>query len=203
MREINEAFGVKPPFDTDLIRQDVMVNQFTEYKKEFPMPVVFPPQVMKVSVLAARLSRPRGSLMGLGGMGGAGGGADREAPRSEQRDLRGKDHFPVGVQPRLTDWDWGSPWLSLRPRGRARAQNVLSEWISKKGLKQYHVAETEKYAHVTFFFNGGQEKQFEGEERCMVRTQRLRLKPWFCHRRRSSTPLPRGCPFSFFNASPA
>ncbi|KAF8639364.1 hypothetical protein AX17_001553 [Amanita inopinata Kibby_2008] len=46
--------------------------------------------------------------------------------------------------------------------------NVLAEWISKKGLKQAHVAETEKYAHVTFFFNGGVEKQFESEERHMI-----------------------------------
>ncbi|EEH49030.1 2,3-bisphosphoglycerate-independent phosphoglycerate mutase [Paracoccidioides brasiliensis Pb18] len=46
--------------------------------------------------------------------------------------------------------------------------NVLAEWLSKKGLKQCHVAETEKYAHVTFFFNGGVEKQFHGEERDMI-----------------------------------
>ena len=45
---------------------------------------------------------------------------------------------------------------------------VLAEWLSKKGLKQAHVAETEKYAHVTFFFNGGVEKQFEGEDRFMI-----------------------------------
>jgi 2,3-bisphosphoglycerate-independent phosphoglycerate mutase len=46
--------------------------------------------------------------------------------------------------------------------------NGLSEWISKKRLTQYHVAETEKYAHITFFFNGGREEPFEGEERGMV-----------------------------------
>lgn len=46
--------------------------------------------------------------------------------------------------------------------------NGLSEWVSKKGLSQYHVAETEKYAHVTFFFNGGREEPFDGEERKMV-----------------------------------
>ncbi|RAL10852.1 2,3-bisphosphoglycerate-independent phosphoglycerate mutase [Aspergillus homomorphus CBS 101889] len=46
--------------------------------------------------------------------------------------------------------------------------NVLAEWLSKKDLKQCHVAETEKYAHVTFFFNGGIEKQFEGEVRDMI-----------------------------------
>jgi len=46
--------------------------------------------------------------------------------------------------------------------------NVLAEWISKQGLKQFHTAETEKYAHVTFFFNGGREIQFEGEDRVLV-----------------------------------
>jgi 2,3-bisphosphoglycerate-independent phosphoglycerate mutase len=65
--------------------------------------------------------------------------------------------------------------------------NVLAEWLAKHDVKQAHVAgnvspllyalnflndgvseETEKYAHVTFFFNGGVEKQFSGEERHMV-----------------------------------
>ncbi|KAK7036254.1 BPG-independent [Favolaschia claudopus] len=46
--------------------------------------------------------------------------------------------------------------------------NVLTEWLSVKGVKQAHVAETEKYAHVTFFFAGGVEKQFDGEERFMI-----------------------------------
>ena len=46
--------------------------------------------------------------------------------------------------------------------------NVLAEWLGKNNIKQCHVAETEKYAHVTFFFNGGVEKQFPGEEREMI-----------------------------------
>lgn len=46
--------------------------------------------------------------------------------------------------------------------------NVLAETLAKAGVKQAHVAETEKYAHVTFFFNGGVEKQFENEERFMI-----------------------------------
>jgi len=46
--------------------------------------------------------------------------------------------------------------------------NVLADWLSKQGIKQSHIAETEKYAHVTFFFNGGQEVQYEGEERDMI-----------------------------------
>ncbi|KAL9068794.1 MAG: hypothetical protein Q9157_006400 [Trypethelium eluteriae] len=49
-----------------------------------------------------------------------------------------------------------------------RMGNVLAEWLGKQGTKQCHIAETEKYAHVTFFFNGGIEKQFEGEERELI-----------------------------------
>ncbi|KAK2800584.1 hypothetical protein FQN51_005967 [Onygenales sp. PD_10] len=51
--------------------------------------------------------------------------------------------------------------------------NVLAEWLGKKSIKQCHVAETEKYAHVTFFFNGGVEKQFPGEEREMIPSPRV------------------------------
>lgn len=47
-------------------------------------------------------------------------------------------------------------------------ENTLGDYISAQGLKQFRVAETEKYAHVTFFFNGGVEKEIEGEERCLV-----------------------------------
>ena len=47
-------------------------------------------------------------------------------------------------------------------------RNCLGEIISREGLKQLRIAETEKYAHVTFFFNGGKEKEFEGEERIMI-----------------------------------
>ena len=47
-------------------------------------------------------------------------------------------------------------------------KNTLGDYVSHCGLKQFRVAETEKYAHVTFFFNGGVEKQEEGEDRCLV-----------------------------------
>uniref|UniRef100_A0A7S2JMY2 phosphoglycerate mutase (2,3-diphosphoglycerate-independent) n=1 Tax=Cyanoptyche gloeocystis TaxID=77922 RepID=A0A7S2JMY2_9EUKA len=49
-----------------------------------------------------------------------------------------------------------------------KLENVLSEWISKQGLVQFHTAETEKYAHVTFFFNGGREEAFPNEDRKLV-----------------------------------
>lgn len=47
-------------------------------------------------------------------------------------------------------------------------KNVLAEVLSDAGKKQLHIAETEKYAHVTFFFNGGVEKQFPGEVRKLI-----------------------------------
>lgn len=46
--------------------------------------------------------------------------------------------------------------------------NTFGEYISKLGYTQLRIAETEKYAHVTFFFNGGEEKQYEGEDRILV-----------------------------------
>ncbi len=49
-----------------------------------------------------------------------------------------------------------------------RLHNVFGEYISKLGLSQLRLAETEKYAHVTFFFNGGREEAFDGEERILV-----------------------------------
>ncbi len=49
-----------------------------------------------------------------------------------------------------------------------KPKNTLAEIVSNAGLKQFHCAETEKYAHVTFFFNGGIGDAFPGEERCLV-----------------------------------
>lgn len=59
-------------------------------------------------------------------------------------------------------------------------QNTLAEYLSTKGKKQLHIAETEKYAHVTFFFNGGREAPFEGEDRILVASPKVKtydLKP--------------------------
>ena len=52
--------------------------------------------------------------------------------------------------------------------------NTFGEYISKKGLKQLRIAETEKYAHVTFFFNGGEERQYEGEDRILVPSPKVK-----------------------------
>ena len=58
--------------------------------------------------------------------------------------------------------------------------NTFGEYISNKGLTQLRIAETEKYAHVTFFFNGGEEKQYTGEDRILVPSPKVEtydLKP--------------------------
>ncbi|RSD34127.1 MAG: 2,3-bisphosphoglycerate-independent phosphoglycerate mutase, partial [Methanohalophilus sp.] len=47
-------------------------------------------------------------------------------------------------------------------------KNTLGEVLSRENMSQLRIAETEKYAHVTFFFNGGVEKKFKGEERCLI-----------------------------------
>ena len=58
--------------------------------------------------------------------------------------------------------------------------DTLGEYLSKQGKKQLHIAETEKYAHVTFFFNGGREAPFDGEDRILVPSPKVAtydLKP--------------------------
>lgn len=58
--------------------------------------------------------------------------------------------------------------------------NTLGEYLSSLGKKQLHTAETEKYAHVTFFFNGGREEPYEGEDRILVASPKVAtydLKP--------------------------
>ncbi len=50
--------------------------------------------------------------------------------------------------------------------------NILGEMISREGLRQLRIAETEKYAHVTYFFNGGEEEPFPGEERILIASPR-------------------------------
>ena len=59
-------------------------------------------------------------------------------------------------------------------------ENTFGEYVSYLGLKQLRIAETEKYAHVTFFFNGGREKPYEGEDRILVPSPKVAtydLKP--------------------------
>jgi len=82
------------------------------------------------------------------------------------------DCFPRGRVPRLgrfvslTEYsaDFDIP-VAFPPE---RLHNVFGEYISKLGLHQLRIAETEKYAHVTFFFNGGEERPYEWEDRILV-----------------------------------
>lgn len=63
---------------------------------------------------------------------------------------------------------------------KENVDNTLGEYLSSLGKKQLHIAETEKYAHVTFFFNGGRETPYEGEERILVASPKVAtydLKP--------------------------
>ena len=56
---------------------------------------------------------------------------------------------------------------------RQKLENIFGEYISKLGLTQLRIAETEKYAHVTFFFNGGVEQVFPGEDRCLIASPKV------------------------------
>ncbi|MBY7967531.1 2,3-bisphosphoglycerate-independent phosphoglycerate mutase [Vibrio fluvialis] len=55
----------------------------------------------------------------------------------------------------------------------ASLENTYGEWLSKAGKTQLRISETEKYAHVTFFFNGGVENEFDGEERQLVASPKV------------------------------
>ena len=56
---------------------------------------------------------------------------------------------------------------------KENVQNTIGEYVSKQGLKQLRIAETEKYAHVTFFLNGGREELFENEDRILVASPKV------------------------------
>lgn len=79
----------------------------------------------------------------------------------------------------MTQYDSSMPnvHVAFQPQS---LNNTFGEYISRLGYKQLRIAETEKYAHVTFFFNGGVEKLYEGEERVLVDSPKVAtydLKP--------------------------
>ncbi len=89
-----------------------------------------------------------------------------------------RDYFPVYFVC-FTQYDATLPnvHIAFKP---TTLENTFGEYISKKGLTQLRIAETEKYAHVTFFFNGGEEKQYPGEDRILVPSPKVAtydLKP--------------------------
>ena len=79
-----------------------------------------------------------------------------------------RKYFPVNFVC-MTQYDESMPNVTVAYPPET-LEMTFGEYISKKGLTQLRIAETQKYAHVTFFFNGGEEKQFEGEERILIKS---------------------------------
>jgi 2,3-bisphosphoglycerate-independent phosphoglycerate mutase len=90
--------------------------------------------------------------------------------------LPGFEEFDIGIRPRLaavtmTQYDQTFPIpQAFPPFSLAR---ILAEVLAERGLTQFRTAETEKYPHVTYFFNGGHEPPYPGEERRLVPSQRV------------------------------
>ena len=81
---------------------------------------------------------------------------------------RKKGFFPL-TYVCMTQYDATMPNVDVAYKPES-LDNTFGEYISNKGLTQLRIAETEKYAHVTFFFNGGVEKQYPGEDRILVKS---------------------------------
>ena len=82
------------------------------------------------------------------------------------------NEFPRARLPKLAAYIGLTQYSAKIPAPAAFApsslNNVLGEYLAKNGKTQLRIAETEKYAHVTFFFSGGREEPFEGEERILI-----------------------------------
>ena len=81
---------------------------------------------------------------------------------------RKKGFFPL-TYVCMTQYDATMPNVEVAYKPES-LENTFGEYISKQGMTQLRIAETEKYAHVTFFFNGGVEKQYPGEDRILVKS---------------------------------
>ncbi len=81
---------------------------------------------------------------------------------------RRKGFFPL-TYVCMTQYDATMPNVEVAFKPQS-LKNTLGEYISDKGMNQLRIAETEKYAHVTFFFNGGVEKQYPNEDRILVKS---------------------------------
>ncbi len=79
---------------------------------------------------------------------------------------RKKGFFPVQYVC-TTEYDAAMPNVSVA-YPREELHDIFGEYIARQGMTQLRIAETEKYAHVTFFFNGGTERTFPGEDRCLI-----------------------------------
>ncbi len=72
----------------------------------------------------------------------------------------------------MTQYDASMPNVEVAFKPQSLT-NTLGEFLANKGLTQLRIAETEKYAHVTFFFNGGREVMFDGEDRILVNSPKV------------------------------
>ncbi len=72
----------------------------------------------------------------------------------------------------MTQYDATMPNVDIAFRPQS-LNNTLGEYLGKNGMTQLRIAETEKYAHVTFFFNGGVEREFEGEDRVLINSPKV------------------------------
>ncbi len=91
---------------------------------------------------------------------------------------RVKGFFPLNYVC-MTQYDATMPNVSIAFKPQ-ELNDTFGEILSKNGLKQLRIAETEKYAHVTFFFNGGKESVYAGEDRCLIESPKVAtydLKP--------------------------
>ncbi len=84
---------------------------------------------------------------------------------------RAKGFFPL-CYTCMTQYDATMPNVQVAFHPQS-LEDTFGEYISNKGLKQLRIAETEKYAHVTFFFNGGVEKVYPGEDRCLINSPKV------------------------------
>jgi 2,3-bisphosphoglycerate-independent phosphoglycerate mutase len=90
------------------------------------------------------------------------------------------DAFDVSARPALSAMAGLASYSSAHDRYMRvlfppqEIRNTLAAWAAENGLRQFHVAETEKYPHVTFFFNGGTEAPVEGEDRRMAPSPKVR-----------------------------
>ncbi|HBZ43141.1 MAG TPA: 2,3-bisphosphoglycerate-independent phosphoglycerate mutase [Maritimibacter sp.] len=91
----------------------------------------------------------------------------------------GFTEFDAGPRPKLAallgmvEYSTGHNAYMTTVFPKENIENTLAEWVAKKGKTQFHIAETEKYPHVTFFLNGGKEEPVEGEERYMAASPKV------------------------------
>lgn len=91
----------------------------------------------------------------------------------------GFGEFETGTRPKLAallgmvEYSTGHSAYMTTCYPKEDIKNTLAEWVAKQGKSQFHIAETEKYPHVTFFLNGGKEDPVEGEDRYMAASPKV------------------------------